>query len=70
MEIPFSVLSWTPSMISNRVSFANSLMNLCNAIILTDLSKRGPRIWPEKPVRRPGATARWHVLDISNEQAM
>ena len=37
---------------------------------LTNLSKRGPWIRSEKPVRRPSATARWHVLDISNEQAM
>jgi hypothetical protein len=70
MEILFSVLSWTPSMMSVGVSFAGSLVKLHGEIGLTDLSKGGPWIRPKEPVRRPSTTARRHVLDIGNEQAM
>lgn len=57
-------------MISDRVSFASSLMKPFKETMLTNLSKRRPWIRPKKPIRRPSTTARRHVLDISNEQAM
>jgi hypothetical protein len=69
-DIPFSVLSWTPSMMSGQVSFAGSLTKLYTELTLTNLSERGPWIRPNKPVCRPSATACRHVLDIGNEQAM
>jgi hypothetical protein len=36
----------------------------------TNLSIRGPRVGPEKPVGRPCAATVWHMLDISDEHAV
>ena len=68
MDIPFSMLSWTPSIISRTRKLFASHNNTNEE--LTNLAEGRPRIGTEKPIGRPCTATSRHVFDVGDEHAM